>query len=174
MNIKYIALLSLTVGAGVNAMTTAEKLDQAKKEFNQCRQSTFQRPCDAEEQAFFDAREEFLAPLYKNTEEGKRALAEYNQEIKEAEKSFFSDDAKETAYNKYKDAMLKGYASTVMTGVFTTGTHLLDTNATALESFDLLCDAAIDKIILPQGSGPSFHKDVELVKEALKQQVRAQ
>jgi hypothetical protein len=178
MNIKYIALFFLIFVTGTQAMTRAEILEQAKKKFNQCRQKEFNRrevliPCDKEEQAFLQAREEFLAPLYENISKGEQASAEYTKAISEANEE-----------EKYYDAFTKHAATIVKAGVskrvaeaFKYDTHFLDCNAPCLAIFDRVCDG-INERFLPEGAQPLFPNDAEQIRktviQALKQEIRNQ
>jgi len=69
MNIKYVSLLSLILTPALNAISFAEELDTAKKEWHHClklrKQSIKEHEdysinCSAQEKSFEDAKENFL------------------------------------------------------------------------------------------------------------------
>src|SRR5438477_12579543 len=103
MNIKNMALFSVIFVASTQAQTLADKLDQAKKELNECRQSKLPSDCATEKEIFLGAKKEFLAPLRKNIIEVEKAFTKFAQEIEDAEKYFYfkRKTKEEAAWNNH-------------------------------------------------------------------------
>jgi hypothetical protein len=147
MNIKYIALLSFSCVAGINAITLNKNLDDAKKELQDCRSSVFRLNCNNQEKAYNTAKQEFLKIHYANESKG---ISEnhYNQQYKNIP---LIGNLIATIHNKRikEHALLKAWGSSSIIEALGEGYPVIDyfehSNKTIKEFCNEIIDTSMNK-----------------------------
>lgn len=144
MNIKYVSLLSVLVITGANAMSSGKKLEHAKNELRKCEKSLWKIDCNQQEEAYQNAKQEFVIPFRKITEDG----IEANQELYFPSKSSLFGFRKNNKNELEEKRLLAYAASGLMEALIVRNGPKFEWDTYDNKSLEQYCDDVLDIFVV--------------------------